>query len=109
MATSSNRTAVPIAASTVLAMPSSYYLTALFLLYILLCSLVRFRRRDAMHKKYNYRDKASLSKMTNDDAQAIMKYLVELEFPRVYELSLQFALFKVGGSSYVYHVFHSNI
>jgi hypothetical protein len=48
-----------------------------------------------MHKKYNFPDKASLSKMTNVEAQAIMQYLAELEFPKIYETSVQFALFKV--------------
>ena len=36
-----------------------------------------------------------MSKMTNVDAQAILTQLAELEFPRMYETALQFALFKV--------------
>lgn len=48
-----------------------------------------------MAKKFNYPDKASLSRMTNVDAQAIMQYVAELEFPKLYEMSVQFALFKV--------------
>lgn len=48
-----------------------------------------------MHKKFSYPDKASFSKMTNVDAQAIMQYMAELEFPKIYEMSVQFALFKV--------------
>ncbi|KAK9428982.1 hypothetical protein V1505DRAFT_375469 [Lipomyces doorenjongii] len=67
-----------------------------FLLYVLLCSLLRFRRRDAMHKKFNY-TKATYSKMTNVDAQAIMSYLAELEFPKIFLASIQFALFKTYG------------
>lgn len=43
--------------------------------YTVLCSLHRFRRRNAMLKKFNYPDEASLSRMTNVDAQAIMQYL----------------------------------
>ena len=35
--------------------------------------------------------------MTNVDAQAIIMYLLELEFPRLYYTSLQFALFKTYG------------
>ena len=49
-----------------------------------------------MQQKFNYPDQASLSRMTNVDAQAIIQYLGELEFPLVYEKSLQFAIFKVG-------------
>ncbi|KAH8592436.1 hypothetical protein B0O99DRAFT_517537 [Bisporella sp. PMI_857] len=47
-----------------------------------------------MHKQLNYPDRASFSRMTNDDAQAVVKYLATLEFPTLYEMSLQFALFK---------------
>ena len=64
--------------------------------YAALCSVLRFQRRNAMQKKFNYADEASLSKMTNVDAQAIIEYLAELEFPLMYEKSLQFALFKVS-------------
>jgi hypothetical protein len=49
-----------------------------------------------MRKKFNYSDKASLSRMTNVDAQAIIEYIAELEFPKLFEMSLQFALFKVS-------------
>jgi hypothetical protein len=72
------------------------------LLYPLLCSVLRFRRREAMRKKFNYPDKASFSRMTNDDAQAIIQYTAELEFPTSYEMSLQFALFKVMKSQLVF-------
>ncbi|KAK9489434.1 hypothetical protein V1508DRAFT_52683 [Lipomyces doorenjongii] len=67
-----------------------------FLLYVLLWSLLRFRRRDAMHIKFNY-TKATYSKMTNVEAQAIMSYLAELEFPKIFVASIQFALFKTYG------------
>ncbi|KAK9371924.1 uncharacterized protein V1513DRAFT_453982 [Lipomyces chichibuensis] len=72
------------------------YLVPAFLLYVLLCSLLRFQRRDAMHKKFNY-TRATFSKMTNVDAQAIMSYLSELEFPKIFLTSIQFALFKTYG------------
>jgi hypothetical protein len=51
-----------------------------------------------MHKKFNYPTKESFSKMTNVDAQAIITYLGELEFPKIYLTSLQFALFKVSST-----------
>lgn len=72
------------------------YLVPVVLLYPIVCSALRFRRRDAMRKKFNYSDKASLSRMTNVDAQAIIEYIAELEFPKLFEMSLQFALFKVS-------------
>jgi hypothetical protein len=72
------------------------YLVPVVLLYPIVCSVLRFRRRDAMRKKFNYSDKASLSRMTNVDAQAIIEYIAELEFPKLFEMSLQFALFKVS-------------
>lgn len=49
-----------------------------------------------MHKKFNFPTKDSFSKMTNVEAQEIITYLGELEFPKIYEISLQFALFQVG-------------
>ena len=59
-----------------------------------------------MHKKFNYPDRESLSRMTNVDAQAIMAYIGELvslfhnryrvllivcqqEFPKIYLTSLR--------------------
>lgn len=66
------------------------------LLYAVVCSALRFRRRDAMAKKYHYPTRASLSKMTNDDAQAIGDYIGQLEFPYLYVTALQFSLFKVS-------------
>jgi hypothetical protein len=66
-----------------------------FLIYALLCRGLRMQRRNAMHRKFGYTTRESLSKMSNVDAQAIMNYLGQLEFPRLYLASLQFALFKV--------------
>ena len=65
--------------------------------YIILCSLLRFQRRDAIQKKFNFPDRKSLSRMTNADAQAINLYLLQLEFPKLYYTSIQFALFKTYG------------
>jgi len=75
--------------------PWILYLIPTSLLYIAVCAALRFSRRDAMRKKFNYPDRASLSRMTNVEAQTIVQYLAELEFPRIYEMSVQFALFKV--------------
>lgn len=67
----------------------------LFVLYASLCSFLRFQRRDGLQKKFGFPDKKSLERMTNEEAQKIMEYLAELEFPKFYEMSVQFALFKV--------------
>ncbi|CZT05072.1 uncharacterized protein RAG0_11314 [Rhynchosporium agropyri] len=67
------------------------------LFYILLCSTLRFNRRDAMLKKYNFIDRKSLARMTNVEAQAIISQLAELEFPKTFYTSIQFALFKTYG------------
>jgi hypothetical protein len=72
-------------------------LPLMFVLYIVLCSILRFQRRDTMQRKFNYPDRQSLSRMTNADAQAITVYLLELEFPKMYYTSIQFALFKTYG------------
>ena len=66
-----------------------------FLIYTLLCRVLRMQRRNAMHRKFGYATRESLAKMSNVDAQEIMTYLGQLEFPRIFLASLQFALFKV--------------
>jgi hypothetical protein len=66
-----------------------------FLVYTLLCNYLRMQRRNAMVKKFGYTTRASMAKMSNVDAQEITAYLGQLEFPRLYLASLQFALFKV--------------
>ncbi|KAG4428732.1 hypothetical protein IFR05_015782 [Cadophora sp. M221] len=73
------------------------YVAGGFLFYILLCSALRFNRRDAMLKKFSFTDRKSLARMTNIEAQAIMCQLAELEFPKIYYTSVQFALFKTYG------------
>ncbi|RFU30027.1 hypothetical protein B7463_g6329, partial [Scytalidium lignicola] len=57
-----------------------------------------------MQKKFNYPNRASLSKMTNVDAQAILRYVSELEFPKLVTTSLQFALFKTYGIPTISHL-----
>lgn len=43
----------------------------------------------------DYRTRESMSKMGNVDAQFILKEMAQWEFPRMFKMSLQFALFKV--------------
>lgn len=66
-------------------------------LYLLLVRSLRYQREKAMRKKFGFPDRASLARMRNDEAQQILKYLITLEFPWFWQLSLQFALFKTYG------------
>ncbi|KAM3065133.1 hypothetical protein ACMFMG_006106 [Clarireedia jacksonii] len=65
--------------------------------YVLLVRLLRFSRVNSMTRKLGYTNRESFKRMTNEDAQTINSYLAELEFPKVYLSSLQFALFKTYG------------
>jgi hypothetical protein len=69
--------------------------TSLFASYALLCAALRFKRRDAMAKKFGYTTRESMAKMTTTEAQEIIQYMSELEFPKVFVTSVEFALFKV--------------
>lgn len=60
------------------------------------CSIFRFKHEKAMLQRFGYINRASMSTMTNDEAQKILKYIMTYEFPLMYKLSLQFALFKVN-------------
>lgn len=64
--------------------------------YLVLVSSFRFRRCSALHKKYPYQTRNSLSKMTNHDAWAIQKTILQMEFPFIVLKSLQFALLRVS-------------
>jgi hypothetical protein len=73
----------------------SPYVGSAVVIYLFLCNILRFQRRDSMARKFNFPDRKSLAKMTNADAQIITSYMSELEFPKIYIVSVQFALFKV--------------
>ncbi|KAF1981069.1 hypothetical protein K402DRAFT_398886 [Aulographum hederae CBS 113979] len=68
-----------------------------FMFYLALVRLLRYRRRDTLLKRYNYPTRESYSKMTVDDAQAIQIELNELEFPFMFQTALELALFKTYG------------
>lgn len=79
--------------------PSTAWLVGVpvvLVLWAILCSSLRFRHEKTMLRRFNYPTRASFAKMTNDDAQQILKYILDYEFPLIYKLSLQFALFKVS-------------
>lgn len=65
--------------------------------YMALVSKLRYRRAANLQTKYNLTTRASFRTMSMDDAQAILKDLTELEFPKIFGFSIIFALFK-GGS-----------
>ncbi|KAF6831322.1 hypothetical protein CMUS01_07395 [Colletotrichum musicola] len=78
-------------------MPTLSMLAALFSGWVILCASLRFRRINNLQKHLGYTDRASLARMTNHDANIILKNMVEFEFPRFYTLALQFAIFKTYG------------
>ncbi|KAF9869665.1 hypothetical protein CkaCkLH20_12852 [Colletotrichum karsti] len=78
-------------------LPTLSMLAALFAGWVILCSALRFRRINNLQKRMGYTDRVSLARMTNDDAQIILRNMIEFEFPKFYTLALQFAIFKTYG------------
>lgn len=70
-----------------------FFIPAL-LVYILLVRSLRYRRARSLERKFSPAGRASFCRMTTNDAQAILKDLAELEFPKLFAVSLVFALFK---------------
>jgi hypothetical protein len=68
----------------------------LLLAYLLLVAVLRHQRERAMRQKLGYTTRESLRNMTNDDAFTIVTYLSQLEFPKLWRFSTEFALFKAG-------------
>jgi hypothetical protein len=64
--------------------------------YLLLIRKIRHLRRDRKHAEFPYKTREDFSKMTGEDAWAIVKYCMSLEFPFMSEKALSFALFKYG-------------
>ena len=64
------------------------------LVYILLVRLLRNRRAKCLERSFSPAGRASFCRMTTNDAQAILKDLTELEFPKFFGFSIIFALFK---------------
>ncbi len=65
------------------------------LIYVLLVHLLRGRRAKSLERRFSPASRASFCRMTANDAQAILKDLIELEFPSFFGFSIIFALFKV--------------
>ncbi|KAI1272454.1 hypothetical protein F5Y07DRAFT_302274 [Xylaria sp. FL0933] len=68
-------------------------LTAIFG-YVLFCTTLRNRQKRAIERKFNFKNRASLAKMTLKDAYAIQTWLAEQQFPSVFSAAIFFALFK---------------
>ena len=64
------------------------------LIYLLLVRLLRDQRAKSLERRFSPAGRASLCRMTTNDAQAILKDLTELEFPKLFGFSIIFALFK---------------
>ena len=67
------------------------------LVYLLLVRSLRYRRARNLEASYAPCGRSSFRQMSTNDAQAILKDLTELEFPRFFGFSIIFALFKTYG------------
>lgn len=78
--------------------PQQRFLYALLGLctYLALVSSLRFRRCRKLYRAYPYRTRKEMSKMTDHDAWAIQKQIMQGEFPFMMLKALQFALFRVS-------------
>ncbi|KAI0810047.1 hypothetical protein GGR55DRAFT_679276 [Xylaria sp. FL0064] len=88
--------------STLLASLSSWkdYIVPVALGYIVLCRTLRYRGEKKLRRRMGFPEgcgREALSRMTNDQAQQIIKYLATYEFPEFHVLALQFGLFKTYG------------
>lgn len=59
--------------------------------------LLRYRRSDALIKKYAPAGQASFQRLSNTEAQAVLKNLAELEFPALYGASMVIANIRTYG------------
>lgn len=65
--------------------------------YPFLISVLRFRRIEAVKKKYAYSTRERMAKMTDNEAHEILNIISDLEFPAMFEKGLQLALFRTYG------------
>lgn len=72
-------------------------LLACLVFYLLLVRTLRYRRREAIKTKHAMHCRQDFSTLTADQAQDILKDLVEMEFPKLMGFSIVFALFKTYG------------
>ncbi|CAG8062616.1 unnamed protein product [Penicillium salamii] len=66
--------------------------------YLFAVQILRFKRRQALQERYScYATRRSMGNMTDQDAWAIQKTIMQTEFPFIVLKSLQFALFRTYG------------
>ncbi|CAK7241233.1 MAG: hypothetical protein STHCBS139747_002693 [Sporothrix thermara] len=74
---------------------------AVFLVYVCICHVLRFRRMAAICRQkdhtYSPTDRTSLAAMTAVDAQAILAAIQQREFPFMHTLAIEFGIFKTYG------------
>lgn len=75
----------------------TYFWVLLAVLYPLVCALLRNDRLRTTLETFPYTTRRSFASMTDNDAMQIQQALAELEFPFLFEKSLQFALFRSYG------------
>ena len=73
------------------------WLAVLGALYLLGVRLLRYRRVDAIKRKHSMLSRADYASLAGDQAQDVLKDLVEMEFPKLMGFSIVFALFKTYG------------
>ncbi|KAJ3577537.1 hypothetical protein NPX13_g3028 [Xylaria arbuscula] len=76
------------------------YVIPVALGYIVLCRALRYRGEKRLRRRMGFPEgcgREALSRMTNDQAQQIIKYLMVNQFPEFHILALQFGLFKTYG------------
>ena len=64
--------------------------------YAYLVRVLRYQRTESLRAAFTAASGKKLSDMTVEDAQAILKTLAELEFPKLYGFSMVVALFRVS-------------
>lgn len=65
--------------------------------YLILVACLRFQRLRRLHRQYRqYSTRQGMAYMTDHDAWAIQKQVLQLEFPTISLKALQFALFRVS-------------
>ncbi|KAF4967184.1 hypothetical protein FSARC_5217 [Fusarium sarcochroum] len=95
--------------SSVIFAPTSWsgpIILGVFLGYVTLCSLVRFSRVNSLQSRLGFKDRASLSRMTNQDAFEIVNSIAQFDFPLFYDLAVRLALFETYAVTRVAHVLY---
>ncbi|KAI0204391.1 hypothetical protein F4808DRAFT_340987 [Astrocystis sublimbata] len=76
------------------------YIAPAVLGYVVLCRALRYRGEQRLRRRIGFPDgcgREALSRMTNEQAQQIIKHLSSYEFPEFHRLSLEFGLFRTYG------------